>query len=202
MAYSIEQIKGEISRGGGVAKGNLFRVILPVIPEIYLNIATGVDVTYPQSLNVLCKNVNMPGRQLLTIDRTIGVVNQKVVYGFSNEEVNMTFLGLNDYIVRKYFEDWQLYAMNQENHDVRYKTQYAKNVVIQQLDMKHRVTYSVTLEKAFPTQLLNVDFSNDNGQPVDINVSLSYTRWRRNNVIRDGLSTVIQDILEDITLRN
>ena len=34
MTYSIETLKGEIGRGGGIARGNLYRVILPVIPEI------------------------------------------------------------------------------------------------------------------------------------------------------------------------
>lgn len=201
MTYSIEQLKGEISRGGGIAKGNLYRVILPIIPEIYLNL-TGVDVAYTQSLNVLCKSAQMPGRQLTTVDRTIGVVNQKVAYGYANDDVNLSFMGLNNYVARKYFEDWQFYAMNEDTHEVRYKDQYAKNIVIEQLDMQHRVVYSVTLEKAFPTQVLNVDFANENSQAVDINVTLSYTRWRRNNVVRDVISTEAQDFLEGLLLRN
>ena len=201
MTYSIDQLKGEISRGGGLAKSNLYRVILPIIPEIYLNI-DGIDVAYPQSMNILCKAATMPGRQMTTVDRTIGVVSQKVAYGYANDEASFTFLGLNNYVARKYFEDWQFYIMNPNTHEVKYKNTYAKNVTIEQLDSLHRVVYSVTLEKAFPTQLLNVDFSNENGNAVDINVTMSYTRWRRNNVVRDVISTGAQNFLEDVLLRN
>jgi len=201
MTYSIEQIKGEISSGGGIAKGNLYRVILPVIPSLFLN-QNGLSVATPQSLNVLCKSASMPGRQLLTHDRTVGAVNQKIAYGYANDDVSLTFMGLNNYTARKYFEDWQFYAMDQDTHEVRYKDEYAKNVIIQQLDHQHKVVYSVQLEDAFPTQVLNIDFSNENGQPIEVSVTLSYTRWRRNNVIRDAISDVAQDFLEDLLLRN
>jgi len=199
MTYSLEQIKGEISAGGGVAHANLHRVILPVIPSIFLNL-TGIDVATPQALNVLCKNVNMPGRQLLTSERTIGVVTQKVAYGEANEDVNLTFVGLNNYNVRKYFEDWMFYAMNPDTYEVRYKNEYSRNVTIQQLDKFHRVVYSVTLEDAFPTQLLNIDFSDENANPVDVGITLSYTRWRRNNFVTDVISTEAQKFLEDFFL--
>ena len=199
MAYSLDQIKGEISRSGGIAKGNLYRVILPIIPNIHIN-QTSIGAATPQSLNVLCKSVNMPGRQILTHDRVIGNVSQKVAYGYANEDVNLSFYGLNDYTVRKYFEDWQFYALNGTTHEVRYKDEYAKDVTIQQLDHQHKVVYSVKLEGAFPTQVLNVDFSNENGQPVEIGVTLSYTRWRRGNVIGDAISDGIQDFFEDLLL--
>lgn len=201
MTYSIENIKGEISRGGGVAKPNLYRVILPIIPAIYIN-QTGIDVATPQSLNVLCKNATMPGRQLLTVDRTIGVVSQKVAYGYANDDVTLTFIGLNDYVVRKYFEDWQHFAMNPETHEVKYKTEYAKPVTIEQLDQNHKVVYSVKLEKAFPTQILGIDFANDASGTLDISVTMSYTFWRRNNIVRDVISTQAQNIFEGLLLRN
>jgi hypothetical protein len=200
MTYSIDQLKGEISRGGGVAKANLFRVILPIIPEIYLNL-TGADIPYSQSMNVLCKNAILPGRQLLTADRVIGTISQKVAYGFANEEVTLTFTGLNNYVVRKYFEDWQHYAMNPNSFEVKYKTEYAKTVTIQQLNNLQQVMYSVELEKAFPTQIMNVEFANDNINPVDISVTLAYTIWRRNNVVKDVISTEVQDFLEDLFLK-
>jgi hypothetical protein len=196
---TIEQLKGEISRGGGVALANRFRVILPVIPEIYLN-QTSIGASYPQSLNVLCKSCTMPGRQIMTVDRTVGVVNQKVAYGYATEDVNFSFTGLNNYIVRKYFEDWQFYIMNPDTHVVKYKNEYAKTVTIQQLDKRNRVVYSVNLEKAFPTQLLNIDFSNENNQPIDINVTMTFTRWSRNELDTDIVSDLRQTTLENILL--
>lgn len=193
MSYSIEQLKGEIGKGGGIAKANLYRVILPIIPEIYINL-TGIALPTSRTLNILCKNAQLPGRQLLTTERTIGTVAQKVAYGFANDDVNLTFMGLNNYVARKYFEDWQHYALNQNSYEVKYKTQYAKTVTIQQLDMRDNVVYSVNLEKAFPTQILNVDFANDATTPIDVSVTLSYSRWVRNDILTDSISTLTQNI--------
>lgn len=200
MTYSIDQIKGEISRGGGIAKGNLFRVIMPIIPALYLN-TTGPTLVYPQSMNALCKNVTMPGRQLMTSDREIGVVNQKVAYGYANDDITITFIGLNDYATRKYLEDWQNYAVNPDTHELKYKADYSRTIVIEALDMEHRVVYGVRLKQAFPTQLLNIDYSNDANSLVDVTATFSYTKWERTGFLRDIGSTVVQDILEDTLLR-
>lgn len=200
MSYSVETLKGEISRGGGVAKGNLYRVLMPLIPRIYINL-TGVDVPYPQSMNVLCKNISMPGRQLTTIDREIGVVQQKVAYGYTNEDVSMTFIGLNDFVVRKYLEDWQNFALNERN-ELRYKNEYARTITIQQLNQDHSVMYAIQLEGAFPYQLLNVDYANENGQPVDITAVFTYTKWRRTGFVRDVISTEAQKFLEKLLLKD
>lgn len=195
--YSIDQIKGVVSAGAGPAKSNLFRVIMPVIPQIYINL-TGASAAYPQNMNILCKNVVMPGRQITTVDRTIGVVTEKVAYGFLNDEIALTFLGLNDYAIRKYLEAWQFFCMNPDTHNVKYKTEYARNVTIQQLDHLSRVVYSITLEDAFPTQLLPIEFSNENGQPVEIAATLTYTRWRQDGFANQVISSVAQNFLEDI----
>jgi len=176
MSYSIEQLKGEISRTGGFAVANQYRVVLPVIPEIYTSV---LNQPTPRSLNILCKNVTMPGRLLSTIDREIGVVNQKIAYGFINDEITMTFTGMNNYGVRRYLEDWQDYIMNPDTHVVRYKNEYARKIIIQQVNKKGFVTYSIELDKAFPMQIAAVEFSNDNSQPVDIAATFSYTKWRR-----------------------
>lgn len=60
MAYSIEQIKNAVGSGGGVASGNLFRVILPAQEQA-------------QNIDLLCRSTNMPGRQILTNERLIEI---------------------------------------------------------------------------------------------------------------------------------
>lgn len=190
MSYSIEDLKSVITAGRGIAKANLYRVILPIIPEIYIN-AGGIGVPNPLSLNILCKNAQIPGRQLLTNDRVIGTVAQKVAYGFANEDVTLTFMGLNNYVARKYFENWQHFAINENSYEVKYKNEYAKTVTIQQLDMSGRVVYGVNLEKAFPTQILNIDFANDNNTPVEVSVTLSYTRWVRTSLSTDIITSLL-----------
>lgn len=124
MAIDLDELKGVISAKGGVAKGNVFKVQLPTID--------GVNLTANQ-LNLLCINANLPGRQILTYDKVIGLQRQKVAYGFASDDVNMSFLLLNDYGVKDYFEVWQSKAVDTANYQIAYKSDYTYDVTISQL---------------------------------------------------------------------
>lgn len=174
MVAKIDDFKGLISQKDGVARSNLFRVELPPFP----------GVTRPE-INLLCKNVNLPGRQILTREKTIGLQTRKVSYGYASDDVTMTFQVLNDYGVRKYFEYWQSKAVNQTSYEIGYKKDYAKPVKIQQLKKSQNVTrddiiYEVELFDAFPTTMNQIQMSNDPDQLVELSVQLSYTNWKSN----------------------
>lgn len=119
MPASIEQLKGLISSKGGVARSNLFMVTLPSLPG-----ATSSE------LNLLCKDVNLPGRQILTQERQIGMKQYKVAYGYAQDDVNLTFHVLNDFGVKKYFETWQNLCINMDTKEVGYKRDYGKTIKI------------------------------------------------------------------------
>jgi hypothetical protein len=121
----IDKFKGLISKKDGMARSSVFQVILPSI-----NGVSGEEV------NLLCKDVQLPGRQILTSERRIGMQNEKIPYGYAVTDTSMTFHLLNDYGVRKYFETWQNLAVNQETKEVGYqkgKEGYAKTILIRQL---------------------------------------------------------------------
>ena len=122
MANSIDQLKGTVSAKRGFAAPNLFRVYLPT----FANIGA-------QEVDLLCSSVNMPGRQIMSIDRKIGTIFEKVAYDQAYDDVNLSFYVLNDYGIRKYFEAWQNLALDQDTYEVGYKNEYARNVKIQQL---------------------------------------------------------------------
>ena len=197
--YSIDDIKVEIEKGKGFARSNLFRVIFPIIPSININI-DGLSITHPQNMNVLCKTCTLPGRLLSTTERPIGVLTQKNVYGFVDEDVVFTFLELNNWGIRKYFESWQNYILDEDTHEVRYKKQYARQITLQSLNLDHEVINSYVLEDAYPVHLQTIAMSNDNINPIEVGVSVTYTKWRRGNVIKDVISTGIQNVLEDVLL--
>lgn len=119
---SIEQLKGIIASKGGVARSNLFKVTLPSIPG-----ATS------QEVNLICSNVQIPGRQTLSRPKPIGMINEEMAYGFLNGGVNMQFLVLNDYGIRTYFETWQGLAINQQEYEIGYSREYKKDLQIAQL---------------------------------------------------------------------
>lgn len=119
---SIEQLKGVFTQKGGAARSNLFSVTLPSLPG-----ATS------RELNLLCRDVTLPGRQITTYEKVIGTKQEKVAYGAINDDVSMTFMLLNDYGIRNYFEVWQSIAYNSENYQIGYKNDYVQDIVITQL---------------------------------------------------------------------
>jgi len=131
MVNSIEEFKGLVSARRGVARPNLFRVKLPSLPG-----ATS------REMNILCKDVQLPGRQIITNERRIGLRMEKIPYGYAVGDVTMTFHVLNDYGVKEYFDTWQNLAVNQETYEVGYQKGpggYAYDVTIEQLKKVEKI---------------------------------------------------------------
>lgn len=122
MAYGVDQMKSLISRKGGVANPTVFRVQLPSI--------AGVT---SEEVNLLCTAANIPGRQIATYDRDIGGKLEKVAYRPLYGDVSMTFLLLNDYGVRNYFEEWMKIIVDPDTYEPGYKNEYVSQIRIEQL---------------------------------------------------------------------
>lgn len=156
---SVDTLKSLISKKRGVARSNAFRVILPVLPAIKLSL-DGVGLkAMPQELNLLCTNVNLPGRQILTNERLIGIKGRKLPYGFASDDVNMTFLLLNDYGVKEYFEQWQNLVIDQDTYEIGYPQDYAGDVIIDQLERGFTAGFQIDLPglEGIATKFLGID---------------------------------------------
>lgn len=163
---SIEDLKSLISSKGGASRSNLFKVILQPLAGVTTD-----------ELNIICRDVQLPGRQILTRERIIGLQTRKIAYGFAQEDVSMTFLLLNDYGAKRYFELWQNLAINQQTFEIGYKKDYSRPVSIYQLDQLGRTVYKCDLLEAFPTTINAIPLNNEENGLVEVNVQLSYTNW-------------------------
>jgi len=175
--FNTERLKNEIINHNGLARANRFRVLLPSIAGVA-----------SENLAVLCKSVDLPGQQLLTHDRRIASSFQKVTYGYGSDDVNMTFLLTNDYYVKNYFTEWQNLSIvrteTSDFHYPRYKSEYAKEVKIQQLDLDGDLIYECVLVGAFPTTVEAINLGDDNeNSPILLRIQLSYTRWYDKSVL-------------------
>jgi len=185
---NIDQLKGVASKGRGFAFTNLFSVGLPSFGKY--------DT---RDLNILCTNVNMPGRQIMTQERIIGPKARKMPTGFASDDVSMTFHVMNDYLIKEYFEEWQNKVINQDTFELGYANNFCKQVRIQQLKKGMAFDFPIdkifglnldldirteakairtcTLLDAFPTTMTAIDFNNDQDGLVKLAVQLSYTNW-------------------------
>ena len=199
MTYSIDDLKGEF--GTGLAKTSLWRVFLPSVGGAF-----GITT---RRLNVLCKNAQLPGRQILTNERIVGMKQHKLAYTYATDDVSLTFHVPNDYDIKQYFEFWESKIINFNTKELNYPDEYGFEVRVQQLSMPKnvigqaerilssgvlsnsaefaslqkrledsKVEYTCILEKAFPTTMNAIEFSNEPGGMVELNVQLSYKDWR------------------------
>lgn len=121
MVQTIDQFKSLVSAKGGIARPNLFRIKFPSLPG-----ATAEEV------NILCKDVQLPGRQIMTNERRIGLETEKIPYGYSVGDISVTFHVMNNYGIKEYFETWQNLAINQQTREVGYQSDFARNIEIEQ----------------------------------------------------------------------
>lgn len=198
---SIEDLKGKLTSKNGIAAANQYRVELPRW--------SGASA---RTLDVVCKEVNMPGKQVLTLDRQMGIFQEKVANGFAIEEVTMVFHVLNDYGVKKWFDTWQKEIVSESGPNagyVAYKTDYTKSIRIHQLrkpiarfgfdlgpldinfDAFGSTIYSVELEEAFPTTMTSIALSNETDGLVEVSITFSYTKWR---TVKDERSLLDLDL--------
>ena len=136
---SIDQLKGMASGKLGFARSNQFAVQLPTefaSSSLLQNIAsfalTGQGLG-GGDLNILCTNASLPGKQVLVQDRRIGMEYQKVANGYAVDDVSMTFYVLNDYGIKKYFDNWYERVVVDDLSIAPYKNEYARDVKIMQL---------------------------------------------------------------------
>jgi hypothetical protein len=195
---SIDQLKAAVSFRLGVAKPNQFMVELPTdfgsnsggILSAVRNLMSGND------LNLLCQSVGIPPKTVLTLDQKMGVHMRKVAYGYSGAgSLNMTFLLLNDYSVRKYFDTWYASTVAQNTGKALYFNNYAKQIKIHQLrkpitnkkfgagpinlnvNIGQGTVYSALLEEAYPTNITQTEFTNDADGIMQLTVEMTYTKW-------------------------
>lgn len=184
---SVDILKSVINNKRGIARLNRFMVELPVI--------AGAIPTFEEMV-VLCKTASIPGKGIATHDRSIMTENEKTGYGYIVQEMPMSFYLLNDYGMRDYFDTWMNSIVNQDTHEVSYKTEYQRSIRIHQLffpvesrglastvveasNIQQNKIYSIELVDAFPTTLNSIEFTNDPDVIGEVSVSIAYTKWRR-----------------------
>lgn len=146
MAFRIDDFKSQVGKGGGFAMGNLFKIFLPPLKG---------DA---REMNLLCKAASLPGRQITSLEKPMGLQTTKIAYGYAVDDVTLTFHCLNDMKIREYFETWQNLAINQETLEVGYFNEYTHPVIIQHI--KKGTSFPLKKKKLFDSGKLPSSIAN------------------------------------------
>jgi len=184
MTFKTDILRKLIDDQKGIASNNRFQVTLPSLETPRTakpgnSDAYAIDPFPVRDLPILCTAARLPGKQVITADRKLGIEPINVAVGHNFAEVNLTFYLTNAYSVRKYFQEWSECIISPEPPFVAgFFEDYAKSVTVSQLDKLGKVIYSVELTKAYPTTITEVEFNNQlQGAPLEFSVSLAFTNY-------------------------
>jgi hypothetical protein len=199
----IDKFKSVISKRGGLAPQNRFAVYmaLPLIsfdPQDLIakvfdqgaNTSGGLfGINDPRDVSILCDSVSMPGRQIATSDLQNNLLAVKMPYTYMNDDVTFSFHITNDHFMKKYFEKWFNQIVDRRSMTIKYKSQYATDVIIQQLDQRDVPVYTCTLRNAFPTTIAGYEVSNaGENQTQRMQITLAYDDWYEEGFVESILS--------------
>ena len=173
----IDDLKAELANGFGAARSNRYRLLLPAFQY----------ETRPETMNILCDSVSIPGRQILTSERTTDMKVRPVAYGFAQEDVEASFILTNDWSAWNYLYEWQKKVIGRidalNNYQVNFKDDYARDIEIEHLNYSNQfsqIAKKIVLLNAYPTTLNAIELSNSSeNEIIRVSVSFSYDNWRK-----------------------
>jgi|SaaInlStandDraft_1057018.scaffolds.fasta_scaffold289357_1 hypothetical protein len=175
MNFSTDSLRGLLS-SDGLAAGNRWMVVLPPLNG-KRKIGGGSPSNYSaDDLNVLCTSARIPGKQLRTIERTVGVVSSRTAVGFEPGDAAFTFYLTHDYTVRKYFQDWiDCVISRSPPYDVGFFDEYKGDILVKQLDKKGAHSYTSKLKDAYPVNIAEVELNNQaQTAALELTVTIAY----------------------------
>ena len=208
---SIDNLKATIAKKGGVAMQNRFQVFFTpptansvksllnsdpkvLVGDIAKNAISGGSIKNmipdPRDISILCESVNLPGRQITTIDYIAEKQSIKIPYGAINEDVTMSFILTNDYYMKKLFDSWQSGVFDMQKYRAGYKKDFTTDIIIQQLNQQNIPVYGVKLENAFPVTVSSINMDNNSENTIQkLNVTLSYENFVAEDIVDTIKST-------------
>ena len=166
---SIDNLKAAISSGRGLARNNRFSVYIGRRETVAFTDENGI---------ILVESVTLPGRTIATTDVATNKQSVKAAYTFIDDAVSITFLLTNNYIIKRFFDQWMSEVFDAKNYTVGYKAEYAASIVISQLDTNNTPIYTVELENAYPIVQSSYDLSNATENDITrLTVTFSYDKY-------------------------
>jgi hypothetical protein len=198
---NIDNFKTIVSKRGGLAPGNRYAVYMPlplisfdpqeIIAKAFNQGANTENRFFqdPRDVSILCDQVTMPGRQISTTELANNMLSIKMPYNYINDDVTMQFHITNDHYMKKFFENWTGRIFDKRKMTMKYRSSYATDIIIQQLDQRDVPVYTCTLKNAYPVTVASYDLSNGAESTFQkLSVTFTYEDWAEEGFVESILS--------------
>lgn len=173
---TITRFVSEVSAKMGFARSNRFSIEIPR--------ARNSNTMNTEAINLMCESVSLPGSQILTTDYSTIRHTAKYPTGVAYDDVELSFALTSDYYARKFFDEWiaAVITTTNDTYKLNYRSDYARDVIINQLNENDEKIYSHKLLDAYPTTIQNIDLSNTNDDDISrFSVTLTYDKYEITN---------------------
>jgi hypothetical protein len=197
---NIDNFKTIVSKRGGLAPGNRYAVYMP-LPLISFDPQEIIAKAFnqgsnsnnffndPRDVSILCDQVTMPGRQISTTELQNNMLAIKMPYNYANDDVSMTFHVTNDHYIKKLFENWTGKIFDKRKMTMKYRSSYATDIIIQQLDQRDVPVYTCVLKNAYPITVASYDLTNGSESTFQkLTVTFTYEDWAEEGFVESILS--------------
>ena len=198
---NVDNFKSLVSKRGGLAPANRFAVYMPLPlisfdPQELIAKAFGQGnasdnnfITDPRDVSILCDSVSMPGRQITTTDVQNNMLSLKIPYGYTNDDVTMTFHITNDHFMKKFFDKWTDRMIDRNRKILKYRSSFATDIIIQQLDQRDVPVYTCTLKNAYPITMSGYELNDASENSFQkMSVTFAYEDWSQEGFAESVLS--------------
>jgi len=147
--------------------------------EVYFTIPNGLG-SYTNDIRDLtykCENAQLPSRSIMTTDQRIYGFVEKYPDGTSYEDISFTFIVSDNMSERKLFDTWLGLVQPTDTFNIRFKDDYQTDIRVRQYSLTGKQTYEVTLKKAYPIAVNQLDLDWGAEGYHKLLVVFAYSTW-------------------------
>lgn len=105
-------------------------------------------------------------------------VNREVVYDKSYGNVTMTFTCDQEMLIKKFFDEWVQFAVQDNGGRFTYPDRYiADNIDLYQLNAAKDAAYAVVLKRVYPKVVNDIYVASNATTPSSFSVQFTYESW-------------------------
>lgn len=166
MAFSVKDIKGDISRG--VARNSHYEMI----------------IDGNQQITFRTISVTAPGRAIMSTPSGVYGAAQEIGYGAQFAPISAQIYGSPDHTERLFFSEWQDQVVGphrtgsgfafERDFNAGYYRDYVKDVTIKQYDETGKPKFEIKLREAYPKNVGEISYSYQASELLVFSVSLQY----------------------------
>jgi len=161
---TLQSLKERIITRQGLAKSNRFTVDFSAVDALFKAASPPIKLTASihdyDDLSFFCETVSLPGRTTNTMDYGSWHHDIKIPIGYTEDDVDMTFILTNDYFIKNILDAWARLIINYDTYILAYDKDYRADIKIYQLNEYNESIYCVTLFDAYPHTVKAIDFDN------------------------------------------